>query len=56
MENVCNKIKTFIQNDLIQKYDRSKATNKVNSFEEVFLIGSFLGKIEDRVLTLADLT
>ena len=56
VENVCNKIRTFIQNDLIQKYDRSKATNKVNSFEEVFLIGSVLGKIEDRVLTLADLT
>ena len=56
VDNVCNKIRTFIQNDLIQKYDRSKAMNKVDSFEEAFLIGSVLGKIEDHELTLTDLT
>ena len=54
--NLVNIIETFIHCDLRQKYDLAKARNKTSSFEDDFLIDNILGKIENEVLILKNLT
>ena len=54
--NLVNIIETFIHCDLRQKYDLAKARNKTSSFEDDFLIDNILGKIENEVLVLKNLT
>ena len=53
--NVCNKIETFIHNDLQQKIDLAKFNNTLNRFEEDFLHANVLGKIENGELVLNNL-
>ena len=52
VSNICTKIEIYIQNDLQDKFEVSKFKNKKNSFENVYLIGNILGKIENKDLIL----
>ena len=52
VSNICTKIEIYIQNDLQDKFEVSKSKNKTNCFENVYLIGNILGKIENQDLIL----
>ena len=52
VSNICTKIEIYIQNDLQDKFEVSKFKNKMNSLENVYLIGNILGKIENQDLIL----
>ena len=50
--SICTKIEIYIQNDLQDKFEVSKFKNKTNSFENDYLIGNILGKIENQDLII----
>jgi len=47
-----NKVKQFIRNDLINRFDIAKFKNEVLSFKEKYLIDEVFGKIENNKLLL----